>query len=371
MRCVMPHVNLEIRSDGTFGPCCLNYHVYKDSQGEAFNMATHSITEVWQSQDRRDYATRLDQAALHDCDQCWNIEDSGGRSKRQTENLLRRVGIAEHPTGLDIKFSNVCNLKCVICGPYNSTQWYSDWKQLKGREFDNSRYKWINTHDVLDKLRDYVTHCDVLEFFGGEPLLIKQHLDILHHCVSQGSAPSQEIRMNTNGTIRLTDQHLAIYAQFAKVGISWSIDSVIASEFEYQRYPAKFQEVLDNFQHCYQNQSSNMWQNMTYTINAMNLLSLPELLDFVRKYPKISLHLNILTDPKMLGFNRLPKAAIIDALRRCDAQGIRFNGPNIEDLLNMDPGHMPADDLIHYLDKLDALRSTNWRQSLPRLSDVL
>lgn len=371
MRCIMPHVNLEIRSNGTIGPCCLNYHVYRDDSGVPFDISTHSIGEIWNSKSRRDYAKALDDAPLDDCRQCWDIEAGGGQSKRLSENKIRKNRVAETPTGLDIKFSNVCNLRCVICGPYNSTQWYNDWKSLKGREFDNSRYKWINDDDVLDRFNEYVVHCDVLEFYGGEPLLIKQHLDILQRCVDYGVASKQEIRLNTNGTVRITDRHIDLYSRFAKVSISWSIDGASKEEFEYQRYPANFDEVMDNLRHCESHLTDNVLQNITHTVSAMNILSLPEMLDFVRQRSRMPLHLNVLADPNMLNYCRLPKAAIDEALNRCDQSGITFNGPNINGLMAME--YRPSDqyDLIHYLDRIDSSRGTNWRSSLKKLDAVL
>ena len=114
-----------------------------------------------------------------------------------------------------------------------------------------------------------------------------------------------------------------------------------------------------------------MWQNITHTVSAMNILSLPEFLDFVRKYPKISLHLNILADPNTLSYTRVPRAAILQALKNCNSSGIRFSGANIEQLMDMNYDQKPSSDLIDYLDKIDVIRKQHWRSALPRLSAAI
>lgn len=370
MRCVMPHANLEIRSDGSFGPCCLNFRVYRDADGRPFNMATHSIADVWDSADRREYARLLDEAPHQDCRQCWDIEAGGGRSKRMIENQNRRPG-TYGPSGLDIKFSNVCNLKCVICGPYNSNQWYDDWVAIKGHRFDGRGYRWIDDERTLDDIVGAAMGCDVLEFYGGEPLLIKQHLGMLERCIASGTSTRQEIRMNTNGTVPLTARHIDAYSRFKSVQISWSIDSSDRSEFEYQRFQADFQRVLDNFDGARASTSPNVMHNITHTISAMNVLSLPDMLEFVRARPDVQLHLNILANPIMLHWTRVPLAAVSKVLSGCSTEGIRLNGSGPELLLAMPGEELPSDDLVKYLDKLDSLRGTSWRSSLLRLAGVL
>lgn len=368
MRCVMPHVNLEVRSNGTFGPCCLNYHVYRDEDGRPFNIATDNVDVVWNSPARARYAELLDSAPLDDCAQCWAIESGGGHSKRMGENQTRSSHPAGHLSGLDIKFSNVCNLRCVICGPYNSSQWYNDWKMLKGREFDNTLYKWINDDEIVSDLMDTALSCRIIEFYGGEPLLIRQHVELLRRCVESKRSCDQEIRLNTNGTVDITDEHINLYSRFSKVTINWSIDAADVTAFEYQRYPADHSTVMDNMRRFMRAAPANIHCNITCTVSAMNVLYLDGMMDLARELGVAGLHLNVLTDPNSLSYHRVPRHAVVDHLVSCDQRGVPFNGPSVSDLLAMTYVDKPSSHLIDYLDRLDHSRGTSWRSSLTRLA---
>ncbi len=69
-----------------------------------------------------------------ECANCWREEEAGIVSYRQ-EFLIGRVDNPEidystdfpsAPKTLDLKMSNVCNLKCRICGPISSSLWLNE-----------------------------------------------------------------------------------------------------------------------------------------------------------------------------------------------------------------------------------------------------
>jgi len=63
------------------------------------------------------------------CEGCYKIEQYGGKSRRITEN--NRWENIEKPKleFLDIRLSNLCNLKCLMCYPDSSSSLVSDYKE--------------------------------------------------------------------------------------------------------------------------------------------------------------------------------------------------------------------------------------------------
>ena len=39
----------------------------------------------------------------------------------------------------DLRFGNLCNLKCVMCGPQSSSMWYKDWAHVQHRSHFEDR----------------------------------------------------------------------------------------------------------------------------------------------------------------------------------------------------------------------------------------
>jgi MoaA/NifB/PqqE/SkfB family radical SAM enzyme len=289
------------------------------------------------------------------------------------ENDQRLGKIKETPFSLDVKFTNACNLKCVICSPMNSSQWYSDFEFLYPGAFNNAAYKWISQIDILEKLKNYLHTAEILEFYGGEPLSLKYYNNILKYCVDNNISENKKIRTNTNGTIWVSDELLNYYSKFDYVGLQWSIDSLVREEFEYQRFPAKFDSVMNNIENVLAKCPPSVNIGITYTVSALNIFSIHSMIDFVRKN-NIWFHLNVLSGPDFLRFNTLPKKLINDYLDSIDVTDVKFTTITLDNLKNYDS----EDDctkmntqLKTYLTKLDSRRNTSYKDTFGILGSIL
>src|SRR5690606_32527731 len=100
--------------------------------GTAGSLRTHGVAALFNSKPMR--KLRLDMLARVRnpvCRRCYAIDDAGGRSLRQVYNTdfshrlpeVRRTradGAVDQSciTYLDIRFSNLCNLRCRSCGSH-------------------------------------------------------------------------------------------------------------------------------------------------------------------------------------------------------------------------------------------------------------
>lgn len=163
-----------------------------------------------------------------ECDYCWRVEKNDGLSDRFFKSL-EPWALAEHdnivnkdpedifyPTYLEVDFSNVCNFKCIYCGPEYSTQW-ADELRRKGpiKVLENTQHEqWIqgyqkNLDTLTYKNREYnpyvdafwkwfpeaYKHLKVYRITGGEPLLSKETHKSLQWFIDN---PNKEIEFNIN-----------------------------------------------------------------------------------------------------------------------------------------------------------------------------
>jgi hypothetical protein len=151
----LPWIHLATRPNGDVRLCCTANAsgagivdskeiglVTKD--GVTMNLRDHTIEEVWNSEFMRD--TRLEMLngkIPNSCQKCFKEESLGIKSKRNWETIVwnERIDIesivkqtdvdGSLPVNIpyfDLRLGNLCNLKCVMCSPHDSSSWIKDWK---------------------------------------------------------------------------------------------------------------------------------------------------------------------------------------------------------------------------------------------------
>jgi molybdenum cofactor biosynthesis enzyme MoaA len=321
MYCLDAYKNLyvEVRDQQvSISPCCVS--------------STHAVNDVHFERDPALALVRkqFDQSQWPgSCSYCKKIEDTGGHSRRLGSNRwYQDNGI--HDTDvefvrLDYWVGDLCNLACAICGP----QFSSRWKQQlhlpaeKSRSVVNDFWKNLD----LSKLR-YV------HFNGGEPLLSKEHVKFLEALPHKQSVT---VSYNTNGTVRPTDHLRDLWLQFHLVELVFSVDDV-GDRFEYQRWPAKWSEVVDNLQWYISQGNHNSMYAVNTTVSALNQYNLSVLQQWLQEnfaQTKFTDPIEHRTQPAMGRF----------ALDRS------------------------ASDIRTQLDRIDSQRGTNWRTVFPELRD--
>ena len=158
--CSMAWNHQFIGPDGNIKPCC-RYVMPKGVRNSI--KGDKPLEEVFlgdhQSKLRSDLANGIRNPG---CVKCWQEED-GGKKLSLRQNYNRTIGDIgylhkdlqkDKPniTWLELSFSNRCNLSCRMCGPYYSTNWFKDWKDVK-RYVIGSKYP---SHSITDKQIDEV-----------------------------------------------------------------------------------------------------------------------------------------------------------------------------------------------------------------------
>lgn len=221
------------------------------------------------------------------CRACWS---EGPTYKNLFERLKQdKPGIQF----LDVRNSNQCNLKCRMCNPHFSNQWA---RELK--------YETTLLHTDMTPWLDQLLTENLVDvyFCGGEPLIIKDHYQILEQLIQQGLSKNISLRYNTNCTVlNYKDKDIfELWANFKQVSLSLSIDAA-GEELNYIRSGSNWQEIKHNIESIVERQKDIPKLSITIapTVSLLNVWFLPELYNYANSLG-IKVMLGILTGPDYL-----------------------------------------------------------------------
>mgnify|MGYP001149937741 CR=1 FL=1 len=426
--CPLPWIHLATRPNGDVRVCCTanasGAGITDDKElglvkkdGVNMNLREHTIEEVWNSEHMRN--TRLEMLngiVPASCRKCFAEEEKGIKSKRywETEVWNERLDInaivektdsnGNLPVDIpyfDLRLGNMCNLKCIMCSPHDSSSWIKDWKlqypkyELIDLKQDqgwnpNYDYTWYKKSSFLDSVKGQAQHIKELYFAGGEPLMIPEHYTILEFMVAEGYAKNCVLRYNSNGT-DISDKLLNLWTHFKEVKFNFSIDAVGAKN-DYIRYPSKWDSLVTNM-HKLDNTGDNVTVNMACAVQLLNVGSLVELAEWkldqnfkkINKAPYgaglIGLHLVYL--PSYLNVKVLPKdvkqtvansiSKFINTYSTAEFETNKYGKERWIGLIN----YMNSEDwstklpaAVQYLEICDKTRNLNFRNTFEELRNI-
>lgn len=315
--CIYPWIHIHAYPTGEAYPCC---HA-EMKPGVVGNCRTQTLAEIWSGEPmqrlRSDMLSETPNAA---CTRCYEQEASGFFSGRKSANKHHGHHIKKldsNPFELtywDIRFSNLCNLKCRSCGHIFSSQWYQDQAKLAGPEWklNNSvlNYAGRTETDMWTQLEPHLEYVEQIYFAGGEPLLMEEHYRILDELVRRGR---RDVRLiyNTNFThTDLKGQSVFEYwKQFDSVSVGASLDAS-DQRGEYIRKGTDWDQVEHN-----RREMMRICPGVDFyispTLSIMNALHLPEFhRDWVSRglIRAQDLNVNILQDPPYYRIDIAPQA---------------------------------------------------------------
>jgi len=391
--CILPWVSLETSPIGTVRPCCLAIDEIVDNQGEKFRLAESTFDEIQHSQHmislRQEF---LDGKQPQTCRRCWQEERAGRTSKRMHTLDRLKHWVDDRPWTvdarplmfLDLKLGNICNLKCRICGSWSSSTFAAEELNfiIDREEKKNSfHYQMLrdgawprNSDNFWHQLDAMMSEVRYIEFTGGEPFMIREHFDLLRRLVDRGYAHQIEIHYNTNGT-QYPEEAEDIWRHFGHVEIAFSIDDV-GDRFEYQRTNAGWPEVNQTIERFRQMRTRN--RNITLqvccTINAFNVMYLPDVANWISQQGFDFVYWNMLHDPYYFSIATLPERAKQAARQRLTAVEIseeyRAEFDRVIDFM-MNGASTDGKILRMKIEDLDFKRAQNLNEVAPELARVI
>lgn len=137
---------------------------------------------------------------------------------------------------VDIRWNNTCNFACVYCSADFSSRWATE-LAIKFDDVPQHRFNQMKQF-VFDRA-DQLKH---VYLAGGEPLLMKENLELL--TLLKQVNPNVNLRINTNLS-KVDTRVFDLVCEFANVHWTVSVDEM-SDEFEYVRYGGSWRDFLDN-----------------------------------------------------------------------------------------------------------------------------
>lgn len=171
---------------------------------------------------------------------------------------------------IDIRWSNVCNHACVYCGPDYSSKWATELK-IKVAEPTPERVQ-----ELKKLVFDNAHQLKHVYLAGGEPLLMKENLELLE--ILQEKNPSVNIRVNTN----LSKTGTRVFEKICEFkNVHWTVSlDTIEEQFEYIRYGGVWQDFLDNLKIITKLEHKISFNMLWY---ALNYKSIFDTVDYLKE----------------------------------------------------------------------------------------
>lgn len=338
--CAHAWTGLHVWPNGETSVCCDFQDVIRDQHNQAFNIKSHTISEILSSDYMNQVRDQFRQGQkLTACQNCWRNEQAGGESKHQLttyklSNIYPRIDWESNSLDRNMGFigghlGNLCNLKCRICSPVFSS---SIAAEEIGQEPDietrsHPTYKLLtdnrwrgNSEKFWQQLKDHSDQICNFEFLGGEPLLLQENLDFMQWLVDNGHSHKCIFEFISNGT-----QYPAVFdraSQFHRLTVTLSIDN-LQQRFESERYGADWDQVVANLQRFVSGRDygSNIKIGVCITVNIQNVLYLPELIKWLKSQGIDHYYYNVLAKPEWISIDWLTPEArtlVIDRLVSAD-----------------------------------------------------
>ena len=413
--CMHPFTGLATREDGAIQACCRSHPVGW--------IQDNTLEEIWNGTSMRLIRKEvLNGGRPPECEPCFRLEDQGVESLRQRHiagkipeariNLYPNAVASmdkdykmpfEIPT-MELKLNNLCNLKCRMCHPGDSTSW-NDWSEVKefykgeGQvifdiveehnlerkpyldKFDNNPNWWNSFEKNLPYFRR-------VEFAGGEPLMDPQHYRILDMLKPYGE--NIEIKYATNGTTLGISKGRTIHEywpHFRSVAVNVSIDGIY-NVYNYIRGNGDFIVVEENIKDI--QRISNISRIVgAVAVQVSNALILDKMIEHFLDKLGIVFYTNMVQYPNVLSVQVLPdelKALTIIKLKAVRTLVPTFKlvkeHPMLEELtykqIDGIINFISAKDLTHLWNdciefnrKLDQTRNQNFVDVTPEFKDYV
>jgi sulfatase maturation enzyme AslB (radical SAM superfamily) len=370
--CLAPWSNLEILPTGSILPCC-KFQIADYPQ--KFNITSNTIKEYMAS----DTLAEIKNDFLHGqwprgCERCRIEESNNIKSKRE----LDRERWAEHYNNYDLEkdnlltlsfaLGNVCNLKCIICGPHASSLWSKEYKDIYGIEIQSIE---SFRKEAIDDLANHAPNLVHMDIHGGEPFLANklQHRQLLDKLIDNNQAQSVTIHYTSNGTIWPDLEWIERWKYFKEVDIQLSIDGV-GKKFEYIRYPADWNVLQQNVQKYLQleKQNSNFRLSVSHTVSAFNILYLDEFVTWCKQTGLPEPWMGKLHNPQQLRPTVWPgqtRQFIVDKLQQSSYSNIHAWA----NLLKTSDDSQQFCEFQHFVKTHDQYRNLDFKQVFPELAD--
>ena len=394
--CIEPFISFAHTADGFYRPCCIST-VDRHTDPNVKNMTpSEYFTGTEMNRLRQDMIRgELSEKNQEICKQCIMNDNEGVISRRvkQLRNYgdnKRVIKVVEKYEDRSYKgdiedleyvnwkiLGNLCNLKCLMCGPSASSKIASEWKKHNifnhGNLIASERipYDENSIDSYMEDFKTILTKIDRFSLVGGEAFINPNFDKIWDTIINSGNIENLNLLIITNGTL-LPQKVLDNAKKFKKLELLFSIDGVkdrgsyVRSGLDWNKFDKNLRRALE----------SDAYVSTTVATSMLNIGYLDEIYDYLK-----SLNLPderiawdaVVTDPPHLRAINLPNDIKKEYLKRLskheafNKNNNRFN--SALEILNSEKDNRSQFEIgIEFLKKTDQIRKTNLLEFFPEFT---
>ena len=307
--CMLPYMHIYGSAGGDMVPCCEAQEIPLNNPGE-------TALESWNNDNYRELRRALaNDERPERCAVCWHNEDSGIVSNRQQwehdnwNTFADKISVNDDysvnnpPYWVELKVSNFCNLKCIMCSTHSSYKRVADLDIISKYTKDGYETRLLRPTDLFASLNEWPElwdHVHTLQFTGGEPIINKEHYDLLEGIPTEAKKRIRLRYASNLSYIKFKKYDLIkIWNEFKHVNIKVSMDGV-GDVYNYIRQDGDWDTVYANMMAL--NDQPGIDVAAGITVQAHNIYQMPEFYQFWKESP-VDLKFitaNILQTPKYL-----------------------------------------------------------------------
>lgn len=279
--CVLPWIHIHPYPNGNVAPCCawlLSNPVSHISQG--------SLTNIAMSPNFNNIRRQMLNGIIPEgCHQCAIKDEADAKSFVLKEvsnksfaslipdciNNTNEDGSLKVPFKMrymNIRYSNLCNNACRTCGSSHSSM-------IAQENLDTSPIKRLTDliPDYTQEIFSHLDHVEMINFAGGESLIIPEHWEVLDKLIELGKT-NVKIKYVTNlSKLSHGDKNLIDYIkEFPEFKLVGSIDALF-ERAEYYRFGSKWSTIEDNLKTIRKHNINFM---VNCTVGATNIWHVPD-----------------------------------------------------------------------------------------------
>ena len=325
--CMLPFMHIYGTAGGDIVPCC-------EAQETPLNNPGETALESWNNENYKELRRALTNDERPErCEVCWHNEDSGIVSNRQQweednwNEFANEIEVNDDysvnnsPKWIELKVSNFCNLKCIMCSTHSSYKRVKDLDIITKYQEKGHETRLLRPTTLFNSLNEWPElweHVHTLQFTGGEPIINQEHYDLLDS-IPQHLKHKIKLRYASNlSHIKFKKYDLVkIWNEFKTVNIKISMDGV-GDVYNFIRQDGDWDNVYANMMVLDSEPTIDVAAGIT--IQSHNIYHMPEFYDFW-KHSDIKLRFiraNILQTPRYLAPSVWPeeyREAIINKLK--------------------------------------------------------
>jgi len=251
--CMLPWIHLHGWSQGEAYPCCM-----AEMNETVGNLRDNTLEEVWNGESMRQMRLNmLQDKPSEQCVKCYEKEDNGFFSLRNESNRNFAYAVdyidstqtdgSADPNIIywDMRFNNLCNFSCRMCGPQFSSNWVKEFNRIYGQDL-KIEYTRGNKELNWEMVEPYIDNLHKIYFAGGEPLMMEEHWRLIDELLKRGKT-NVELMYNTNfsETKYKSRNVFEIWKEFETVSVGASLDAM-GARAEYIRKGTNWDKIVRN-----------------------------------------------------------------------------------------------------------------------------